>query len=86
MPALLATLHDLLVGLGIGLAFAIVTTGLAVLTGKWIKHSGEVELSRLPREPAEPVDFAEEIRVLDRSRRGPGPVAEDHTGKRKVGA
>jgi hypothetical protein len=72
MPALLATLHDLLVGLGIGTVIALATVATIKLTTWWLKRVNEPILARLPREPESPVDFDREIRQHQSLQRGRG--------------
>jgi hypothetical protein len=81
VEAILLTLQDL----GIGLFVVVLIGGLVSL----IAHAQKDLPERVRPEPVEPVDFGEEIRVYDRSRRGPevlaGPEDRDRlpmTGRR----
>ncbi len=61
MPALLATLRDLLIGLGIGIVVALVICAAIYLYGLWLRQGRLIEEERLRREPEPPVDFHQEI-------------------------
>lgn len=62
--ALVSAFTDLILGLALAIAFAI---GIFLVRSE-DKHKLP---ERLPHTPVEPVDFAREIRVTDRTRRGP---------------
>jgi len=61
MPALLATAHDLLVGLVIGAVVAFVVCTAIFLYSLWLRQGRLIEEDRLRRIPEAPVDFHMEI-------------------------
>lgn len=85
--ALQQTFADLSTALLVAAVIAVAVAAVGLyLRYDYRQLCQRLEETRPPSQSlAEPVVLAEEIKVHDRTRRGPGPSAEDHLGKPHVG-
>lgn len=64
LSAVLATAHDLVIGLGIGITLAILAVVAATATGLWARRHPIPVQPRLPRQPEPEVDLGAEVRAF----------------------
>ena len=82
LEALAHTASDLL--LGFSIAFTLFLAALLFLGWHYTEHYRKPRWeARARRERVRPIDFSGEIRVRDKTRRGPAPI--EHHGRKRVG-